>query len=361
MIRRVVTVQILGCLLLLFTSFFLFPLSAQEVLSVGRSYRSLAMGNTGVASANDSSAIFYNPAVLANVEGWWLDYGSWTAEVSEGFSNEEAALILAAPSYPYVNRDGLSDDNKETFLSKETPYLRANAGITLSANVFKEGFSIAGTYLIETIITTTSDGNYVYQRDDLIKKYGMSIPFGKGQFVLGLARSDILRRVAMDASSDSESSWGSQNSGTGYDIGLLYRMANKARITWGLVAYNYGDMEFSSEIKDEQSYAFGMSMNHDLGFFRIIPAIDIREINSSAAKQNTLHAGLEIGMFPNDTGGSYFNYRIGYNQGYATSGAELNLFNRSMVVGYANYGEEVGEEDAKVESRRTVYYFSLGF
>ncbi len=336
-------------------------LSAQEVLSIGRSYRSLAMGNTGIASANDSSAIFYNPAVLANVEGWWLDYGSWTAEVSEGFSNQEAALILAAPAYPYINRDGLSDDNKTTFLSKENPYLRANAGMTLSANVIKEGLSIAATYMAETIMTTISEGNYVYQRDDLVKKLGLSIPLGKGSVVLGLARSDILRRIATDASSDSGSNWGSQNTGTGYDVGLLYRMANKARITWGLVVYNYGDTEFASDVVDEQSYGFGVSMNHDLGFFRLVPAIDIREISSSAVRNNTLHAGLEIGMFPNSTGGSYLNYRIGLNQGYATSGAELNFFNRSMVIGYANYGEEVGENGEKVESRRTAYYFSLGF
>ena len=41
-------------------------LSAQEVLSISKSYRSLAMGHTGIASANDSAALFYNPAILAN-------------------------------------------------------------------------------------------------------------------------------------------------------------------------------------------------------------------------------------------------------------------------------------------------------
>jgi hypothetical protein len=320
------------------------------------------MGNTGVASANDSSALFYNPAVLANVQGWWLDYASWTVEASEGFTAQDAGPIMISTAYPYLNRDGLSEEYKETFLEKENPYLRGNASMTFSANIVSEGLSIAAAYVLESIVTTVDSGNYIYQRDDLIKKYGLSIPLGKGQIVVGIARSDIIRREARDASTDSIPNWGSQETGTGYDIGLLYRMANQGRITWGLVVYNYGGTEFgSADNKVEQSYAIGVSMNHDLGFFRIIPAIDIREINSEAENNNTLHAGLEIGMFPNATGGSYLSYRMGYNQGYASTGFELNFFNRSMVIGYTSYGEEVGEGSEKVESRRIVYYFSLGF
>ncbi len=334
----------------------------QSLSGVGRSYRSLSMGNTGIASANDSSALFYNPAVLANVEGWWFDYASWSAEGTQEFPSEDAGLIMASTTFPYINRDGLSETNKANFLAVEDAYLRGNASMTLTANIMSEGFTIAGTYMLENSIASIDSGNYIYQRDDLIRKYGLSIPLGLGQLVVGLSRSDISRKEALDASVDTVTNWGEESLGTGYDVGILYRMANKGRITWGLVAYNVGGTEFGTpDQKVEQTYGLGVSMNHELGIFRIVPAIDIRDIGSTGERANTVHAGLEIGLFPNSTGGSYLSYRVGYNQGYSTTGFELNLFNRYIVLGYANYGEEVGTVDEPKENRRTIYYFSLGF
>lgn len=337
-------------------------LSAQEVLTVGRSYRSLAMGHTGIASANDSAALFYNPAILANVEGWWLDYSAWTLEGTSEFKPEEAAPMMITPVFPYIRREGISNDDKGTFLSQENPYLRGNAGVNLTVNLTDTGISIAGSYLIENIATTTNSGTTIYQRDDTIKKVGISIPLGMGSLVLGLAANQIERRVAEDATTDTITNWGRRYTGTGYDIGLIYRMANQARITWGLVCQNYGGITFGdSDLEEEQHIGFGVSMNHELGIFKIVPAIDVREINSEAERKNTIHAGLEIGMFPNSTGGSYLTYRAGYNQGYTSQGVELNFFNHYMIIGFTQYGEEVGEGTEKVENRRSVLYASLGF
>jgi len=337
-------------------------LHAQEILSISRSYRSLAMGHTGIASANDSSALFYNPAILANVQGWWLDYSAWTLEASDGFTVEDTAPMMISPVFPYIRREGISDGDKSSFLSRENPYLRGNAGINLTANLSDKGVSIAGSYLIENIATTTDNGANIYQRDDTVKKVGLSLPLGLGSLVLGLAATQLERRIAVDATTDTITGWGSKETATGYDIGIIYRMANKARITWGLVVQNYGDISFDDATRDEKQHiGFGISMNHELGICKIIPAIDVRAINAESDRKNTIHAGIEIGMFPNSTGGSYLTYRAGYNQGYTTQGVELNLFNHYMIIGYTQYGEEVGEGTDKVESRRSVLYASLGF
>ena len=335
---------------------------AQERLTIGRSYRSLAMGHTGIASANDSAALFYNPAILANVEGWWLDYSAWTFENSEGFTAEDTAPMMISPVFPYINRDGISDSDKATFLSKENPYLRANAGVNLTINLTDKGVSVAGSYLLENIATMTNNGTTIYQRDDTIQKAGISIPLGQGSLVLGLAATRIERRVAEDATTDTITTWGSREDGTGYDIGLLYRMANKARITWGLVMQNYGGLKFDDpDLEEVEQVGLGISMNHELGIFKIVPAIDVREITSKTDRKNTLHAGIELGIFPNSTGGSYITYRAGYNQGYSTQGVELNFFNHYLIMGYTLYSEEVGEGTAKVESKRSIAYLSLGF
>lgn len=358
--RKAEKIILLICVLIGITGATL-PISAQEVLSMSRSYRSLAMGQTGIASANDSAALFYNPAILANVKGWWLDYSAWTLDGSDSITAVEAAPMVVSPVFPYLNRDGISNGDKSTFLSKENPYLRGNAGANLTINLTDKGVSIAGSYLLETIATLTDNGATIYQRDDTIRKAGVSIPLGQGSLVLGLAAAQIERRIAEDATTDSITNWGTRNTGTGYDIGLLYRMANKARLTFGLVMQNYGGIDFGeSAMAENEHIGFGVSMNQEIGIFRIVPAIDIRNINSEAERNNTLHAGIEIGIFPNSTGGSYLTYRTGLNQGYLTQGVELNFFNHYMIIGYTLYGEEVGEGTDKKESRRAVAYFSLG-
>ena len=320
------------------------------------------MGNTGVASANDSAALFYNPAVLANVKGWWLDYAAWTVEFSDGLSLAEVGLPLIDTNFPYISRNGLADIQKDSFLAQTNPYIRGSAGATLTANIMAEGWTVAGSYMIETIITTTDNGARIYQRDDLIQKVGMSIPLGLGQIVIGASQATITRRVADDASTDTIPNWSDRYDGTGYDIGILYRMANKAKITWGLVAYNYGGITYGdSGLEDAASYAFGVSTTQEFGIFKLVIAADVREISSTAAKTNTIHAGMEVGMFPNSTGGSYLSYRVGSNQGYTTQGLELNWFNHSLVIGYALYSEEIGEGTEQLESKRTVYYISFGF
>jgi len=353
--------KLLLTLIIIIASSYQIPLFSQETLSVGRSYRSLAMGNTGVASANDSAALYYNPAILANITGWWLDYAAYTVEASTGFSTLESAPMLAYPIFPYINREGINNLLKETFLSKDNPYLRASAGINLSINISERGWTIAGSQMYESVMTTIDDGATIYQRDDMVEKIGLSIPIGLGQLVLGITGNRITRRVAADATTDTIPDWGGRYSGTGYDIGLLYRMANQARITLGFVAQNYGGITLGdSGMVEEQTMAFGMSTNHEFGIFKLTVAADIREIGSTAAKTNTLHAGAELGIFPNSTGGSYLTYRTGFNQGYFTQGVEINLFNHYLIVGYTQYSEEVGTGTEKVESQRAIAYLSLG-
>lgn len=343
-------------------------LNAQETITMGRSYRALAMGNTGVAIANDNAALYYNPAILANVEGWWLDYAAWTFETSDGFNNAERLLMLGSLEFPYINRSGLANELKSDFLAQDNPYMRGSVGIHFTANLQKIGWSIAGSYLMEvtmTTIDTTGDSavDIIFQRSDLIQKAGISIPLGLGQWVLGISGVSITRQDARDSTSDSITNFGSKETAIGYDVGLLYRFSNRARITFGLVAQNVGGIKFGSEADyaEPQMVNLGFGMTQEFGLTRLNLALDLRDILTDRERKNTLHAGAEIGLFPNDSGGSFLTLRAGYNNGYTTQGAELNLFNHSTIFGYTIYQEEVGTYPATVSSPRKVIYFSMGF
>src|SRR3989339_59791 len=98
---------------------------AQEYYQPLKSYRAIAMGNTGVASANDAYSLSYNPAVLANVQGWWLDLGAWTVEASDGLGVLDVVPNLVSVQYPYLNETGLAESSRASFLNQTSPHMRA--------------------------------------------------------------------------------------------------------------------------------------------------------------------------------------------------------------------------------------------
>ncbi|MCP4295121.1 MAG: hypothetical protein GY786_05905 [Proteobacteria bacterium] len=343
-------------------------LTAQETITIGRSYRALAMGNTGVAIANDNAALYYNPAVLANVSSWWLDYSAWTLETSDGFTNEERILMLGSLNFPYVNLSGLDNAHKSQFLAQDYPYMRGSTAVHFAANLNKTGWTIAGSYLMEatmTAIDTTGDSalDTIFQRSDLIQKAGISIPIGLGQWVFGFSAASITRKDAREEIAASITNFGPQETAVAYDAGLLYRFSNQARITFGLVVQNYGGVTFGNQTDyaEPETVNLGFGMTHEFSLMRLNLALDLRDIVSERERVNTIHAGAEIGVFPNDSGGSFLTYRAGYNNGYITQGAEINLFNHSMVFGYTLYQEEVGTYPVTAASPRKVIYFSMGF
>ena len=337
-------------------------LMATEIYQSLVSYRALAMGNTGVASANDAYSLSYNPAVLANVESWWLDVGAWTVEASDGLQPLDVATSTVSIEYPYINETGLSESSRSNFLAQTSPHIRANAGINFAARLSGSGFAIGGNYIREVTIQGIDDNSVIFQRNERIAQYGMSIPLGSGQYVLGIGRKTIERK---DATSDSASTpvFGDYEMGSVYDVGLLFRLSGSTRSTIGIVAQNIGGLTLgTTEDAEPQEVHVGFSMNLEMGPVRVVPALDVRGVQTSRDKSNRIHAGVEFGLFPNETGGNLLTARAGSNQGYATQGAELNFFNRSILIGYTRYYEEIGTADIKAQSsRRDLAYLSVGW
>ena len=157
--------------------------------------------------------------------------------------------------------------------------------------------------------------------------------------------------------------FGTSETGQAGDLGLIWRTGGATRMTVGLVAQNIGGLDLGTTLDAEpQEVHFGVSMDLELGLLKLIPAIDLRGIQTTRTRTNRVHAGVEFGLFPNSTGGSLLSLRAGSNEGYATAGAELNFFNRSLILGGARYYEELGDGTTKAQSPlRQLIYFSAGF
>ena len=328
-----------------------------------RSPRALAMGNTGVAAANDSYALSYNPAVLANTKKWWVDYAAWTVEGSNGLTALDVLPSIAQLTYPYVQETGLAEASRASFLLKTDPHIRATAGLNFVAHLADEGLAVGANYLREVTIQGLNSNTVLYQRNDRITQTGFSLPLGQGSLILGVGFRQIDRR---DASSDGTavpSFPSTYQQGRAYDVGLLWRMANAARVTWGLVVQNYGSMDIgTTKAAEPQEVHGGVNLSLEFGIFKLVPTLDIRGLQTTRERENRIHAGVELGLFPNETGGNWLSLRAGSNEGYATSGAELNLANHGMILGASRYYEEIGTSTAKQQSsERILAYFSLGF
>lgn len=354
---------------------------AVEYRRIGQDYRSLAMGNTGIASANNSSALFYNPAAMANIFTWWVDFPF----VQVTYSDDSQSLYEQAQSGSFeLETKTQQIEFMNDFIGKH-PYLKLDTGANLFINLDKKGLTIAGNYTYEAILdievrNPSLPEIHTFMRLDHIRQIGCSVPIGLGKLVLGFVyktveRQEIEFTYGMNQAIDEEpfptlSSNGVNGKGSGYDIGFLYRFATKTRIMLGGVWRKKIDLEDATGIPEE--YALGASMMHELGMFRIVAAMDWRDItNQLGVEDDTsynrrLHYGLEVGFLPLSKNTSWITVRTGYNQGYRSeeyygiAGAEISL-GRAFVLGLTRYIEETGEYAGQKPSPRTIIYLSLGF
>ena len=336
---------------------------AEEYYHPLRSPRSLAMGNTGVSAANDSYALSYNPAVLANTKKWWVDFAAWNVGGTKGYTALDVLPSIAQIKYPYIKETGLASASLKSFLAKTDPHMRASAGVNFVGHLGEEGLAIGANYLREVTIQGINNNTQIFQRNDRVSQYGMSLPLAQGRFILGLGLRRIDRRDATSDATVVPVFPKQYQRGQAYDIGILWRMANAARISWGLVVQNYGGMTIGTQKDAEpQEVHLGVNMDFEFGIFKLVPTIDVKGVQTTRKRKNRVHAGAELGLFPNETGGNFLSFRVGSNQGYASSGAEVNIGNHGMIFGVTRYYEEIGTTTKKQQSaQRLLGYFSLGF
>ena len=208
--------------------------TAIEYRRIGQDYRSLAMGNTGIASANNSAALFYNPAAMANIFTWWVDLPFIQATYSE-----DAATLYEMAQDGSFNLE--TQDDQISFMNDfigQNPYIKLDTGANFFLNLDKKGLTLAANYTYEATLDLEVRNPSLpeinaFMRLDHIRQTGASIPIGLGKLVLGISYKVIERTELAftydinDALADDEfptlDNNGLKGIGTGYDVGFLYR------------------------------------------------------------------------------------------------------------------------------------------
>ena len=351
---------------------------ADEYRRFGQDYRAMAMGNTGISSATNSSALFYNPAAMAGIQSWWFDLPM--AEVS--YTDEAKGLIneVRTGDFKLETQDEIISFMEDMFGKK--PYVKVDLGSNLFVNFNKKGFTLGGNYTYEAILDIEVRNPSLPEIDaffrlDFIRQVGFSLPVGLGKWVIGgtyksLERTEMAVLFDMQQALNNEpfpslKEGGVTGSGTGYDLGFLYRFANQSRMVMGGVWRKKIIFDNEDVISIPEEIALGFSMTHEFGIFKWVAAMDFRDITTNWGSEDDksynrrIHYGTELGIFPITDSTSFITLRAGSNQGYPSGGAEIAFFGHSMIIGYTRYTEETGEYAGQKPSARKVAYLSFGF
>lgn len=343
--------------LVLLTLFFSFNnlVRAAELYQPGLQTRCLAMGGTCVSQAHGASALFFNPAALANVEGFDFIiaqvYGGISKDAVDFSSQFQGSTFTATD----INR--LYGKTLTVDISGRSGFVMPNFGFGVFSNSY----------------TNMQFDNPTFPTFNmsLINEYGYIIG---GAFSLGgktsfgittknIKRSggveDIGVSTLLGQSTGSLASTYFQDRGVGQsvDIALMTTLEGALKPTLSLVWQDVGVTAFSlaSGVKAPPSQydnlIFGVSMQQDIGFIGFTHAFEYKFIKTSGYDlSQKLHLGTEISF-------GLFDLRAGINQGYVTYGAGLDLW--FFQLDAAAYATELGAYTGQAQSDR--YSVSLTF
>lgn len=354
--------------------------SADELYRFGQDYRAMAMGNTGIVTGNNSFVLFQNPAALSNVFDWWFDTPSLQITGSEDLKQDAQQATSEGEAF----FDNLVN-NMDDFTGREY-YLRAAVGVNLVSNISPKGGAIAGNYLAEHTIhaqirNAAAPEFDFFQRNDTIRIAGFSYPVGIGKLVIGLSYKQIDRSefeftyTTLDAANKEPipdivipavSDEGVSGSGSGYDLGFVYRTSTAAHIALAGVFRSEVDLGDAGTIPANMDV--GIGLRQEAGMFRFVAEMDIRDVTRALGREDVetseksimrrVHYGAELGLFPLNKTYSLISLRAGYNSGYLSWGGEFRP-PVGVTLGAARYSEEIGEYAGQRESMRTEVYASF--
>ena len=336
-------------------------LCADELPEYNLSVKGLGMGNAYTGHARGHDGIFYNPASIANLEGFQfrmmglgvglngLDVYSEYKDIFDRADGDMAAALNSLYGQPIWTRlDYQLSISTGPFIVGA--YFRNNLGFTLQ--------NPALPYL---------DANFY---SDMVLFGGMGLQLVPKIFDVGIVAKRITRYAGsggITASTlaflDSDVLEGMSRTGVAYgaDFGAKLTLPGDWHPSAAFAWQDIGDTSFSfSEtnpapptIKDRMNVALGLEREF-MGVAKLRPALEYKMVNGSSDIQvgKKIHAGIELEL-------PAITLRGGFNQGYYTYGASFDFW--IFQVDAATYAVELGEYVGQNEDRRYIIQLTADF
>ncbi len=339
-----------------------------------RGMRSLAMGGAFTAVGGDVEAVFYNPAglhdmgVQINVLNPLLEGNSNVKNLSSDISDAQDV-----PDVDNAREDALID----VFTKNQGKLMYARTSIFPNVAVKDYAIGFLGQGTVDARLRSPNlgtvleiSGGYEYGpvagASFALPVDGLRVGVGgkwiqRTWFKETLTITDLVAEDLGDTLTDSIST----NSDFSLDLGLLYDLDVPVLAFLNpvvgfsildITALDFGD---GGKIPTRANLGFSLNPKLPIPYLAdLILAFDIEDITRNFEQDKSVwkrvHMGAEAGFLDR-----HILLRLGLNQGYATAGAEVDLW--FLRLGYTYYSEEVGAYSGQEQSTRHLVQLALGW
>lgn len=348
-----------------------------QVRYLTRSPYALLMGDAFTAKADDNYTLFYNPAALSKnggVEFYLVNFKlGLTNVISDldkfsSLSSDPSELTADLTGFPiYIAASGVptlkfgpfgltlfaSFNSSMTLRNSVHPYLdvdhRYDRGFIMGyahtlgqGGMFKRGKKTGGA-------STTIGLSVKHMNREGVKK---------GYDIFG---TSLLSKITSGAVSD----YGSFKTALGYskgdawgwDIGVDQTFSTgNSSLNFSLVASDVMDTDFTITSgtnplpSQKMIVSSGVSYQYKMALLDFSVNMDFKPVLADVPFARKLHFGFDFGI-------PMIRAMIGFNEGYLSYGARINLWPFVLTAGF--YGVELGNEYRQLKGSRLIIYLSL--
>jgi hypothetical protein len=329
--------------------------------------RPIGMGGAFVAVSDDKNTLFYNPAGLSRINDFTLSILDPIVGVGKNsldiYSDADDTDMDDTSEVTDLLRQYTGDHlHLYACLPPSIGFKIKNLGIMVSA------FGIAS--IDSSVRNPVYPELHLTGRADIggIGGIGFNVPGIKG-LRAGLAFKSISResideiytpaQIASDDFEDIMEDDQVSSTGTGLDIGVIYTLPwdRFLEVDIALSGQNLPEIEFNNGDKLATEWTAGVALRKGLGPISVLAALDYRDFTNNIEEDEDIgkriHMGAEI-KFKN-----LIAIRGGFNQGYPTLGASLDLW--ILKFDAAMYSEEIGAYAGQKEDKRYMGQITIGW
>lgn len=335
-------------------------------------YRSsyyLGRGDTGIASADNEHAVFYNPAGIGFGKGIYkrIVLASPTLEFSRDTTNVAQEIS--------VQEADVTETLRKRLGRPQTLALRSYTGIILR----RAALSLFGATELTTLLSKDpKQGAFEKAEGKLRVDTGGIFTLAHKLFTeklyMGLNMKFISRVQAAFSANATEASqlkniesdqYAMTGRGFGFDIGLMYRTEGRTPFKAGITLMDAGGTSFTPlkktslakslwALKDiKQTVNLGIALEPGTRVSKFKLMLDIRDLTDQYTTSyfKKLHIGTEL------TVADIVGFTGGLNQGYGSIGLYIDTYFFRLDIGY--YAEELGDYAGHRPDER--FYLTLYF
>ena len=359
------------------------PAGADPIRRLGQNPRGLALGGTGMSYSDDEMALYYNPAGLGSVTNWWVELLPVALEASpdgvkfvKDAANSGSSNAASTSDVTKLIRDNMGKDLHYRAFAYPTAVIGLGKGLAFGAGGFVEG---EVDMQFHNQATPELDA---YYRNDQGVAAAFAFPLLSGKLLMGVGGHNIKRETAEGTLSSAALAIASANnkldltkdlnlqsgSGTGYDVGFIYRLEAlpALRSQLALTVQNVGGTKLGDAGEIPQEVSVGWAARPSITpLVHTLFAIEFRDATYDATNDTSVdkrtHVGFEVGVVPFDISAALVTARVGYGSGAASYGLELaawHFFSIQYVYYVQEYGKVAGDDPRK---RQIIQLNLIGF